>query len=33
LQTIWSRTEGLWAKAEVANSQVEQDKQSGRDAR
>jgi hypothetical protein len=33
LRTIWSRTEGLWTKAEAADRRVEQDKQQGRDAR
>jgi hypothetical protein len=33
LRTIWSRTEGLWTKAEAADRQVQQDKQQGHDAR
>jgi hypothetical protein len=32
LRTIWSRTEGLWIKAEAAGRQVSQDKQQGQGA-
>jgi len=32
LRTIWSRTEGLWIKAEAAGRQVRQDKQQGQGA-